>query len=72
MHNLLKSHRFDGNFFLKRANELFFISGHSNKRVDDMDYMGITMSPKIPWCYLMAMEYEEAKVHRSAIMQDFG
>ena len=27
--------------------------------------MGIKMSQKIPWCY------EEAEVHRSAIIQDF-
>ena len=33
----------DWNCFLKRANEHFFVSGHSNERVDDM---GIKMSPK--------------------------
>ena len=33
----------DVNCFLKRANEHFFVSGHSNERVDDM---GIKMSPK--------------------------
>ena len=35
-----------------------------------VDNMGIKKSPKIPWCYLMAM-YEEAEAHKSAIMQDF-
>ena len=35
--------RSDGNCFLKRANKHFFVSGHSNERVDDM---GIKMSPK--------------------------
>ena len=33
----------DGNCLLKRANEHFFVSGHSNYRVDDI---GIKMSPK--------------------------
>ena len=35
--------RSDGNCFLKRANKQFFVSGHSNYRVDDM---GIKMSTK--------------------------
>ena len=35
--------RSDGNFFLKRANEHFFVSGRSKSRVDDM---GIKMSTK--------------------------
>ena len=41
-----------GIFFLKRANEYFFVSSPSNQMVD---YMGIKMSPKIPRWYVMAM-----------------
>ena len=41
-----------GNFFLKRANKYFFVSGPSNYRVD---YMGIKMSQKIPQWYMMAI-----------------
>ena len=41
-----------GNFFLKCTNKYFFVSRPSNQRVDNM---GIKMSPKITWWYLMAM-----------------
>ena len=41
-----------GHFFLKRANEHFFVSGPSNQRVH---YMGIKMSSNISRCYVMAM-----------------
>ena len=53
-HNCQIKKRADENFFLKRANEHFFVSGHSNERVDDME---IKMSPKqFPsGGYLMAM-----------------
>ena len=45
--------RSDGNFCLKRANELFFVSGHSNQRVDDMGIK--TKTKTIPQWYVMAM-----------------
>ena len=61
-----------GNFFLKCANKYFLVSGPSNWRVDNM---GIKMSTKIPWCYLMAMwsMRKQKFIDRggSAIMQDF-
>ena len=58
-----------GNFFLKHANKYFFASGPSNQRVD---YMGIKMSQKNPpVVYDGYVKYEEAEIHKSAIMQDF-
>ena len=41
----------NGNIFLKRANEHFFVSGHSNLRVSDI---GIKMAQKNPQWYVMA------------------
>ena len=57
--------RYAGNFFLKRANEYFFVSGPSNQRVN---YMGIKMSQKNSQWYV---KYEKAEGDRSAIIQDF-
>ena len=54
--------RSDGNFFLKRANKLFFVSGHSNYSVDDM---GINISPKqFPSVCDGYVKYEEAEIDR--------
>ena len=49
-----------------RANKDFFVSCPGNQRVDNM---GIKMSPKM--LSDGYVKYEEAEVHRSAIMQDF-
>ena len=52
----------DGKFFLKRANELFFVSGHSNQRVDDMGAKcQQNNSPVVCDGYV---KYEEAEVDR--------
>ena len=54
--------RSDGNFFLKCANEHFFVSGQSNQRVD---CMGIKVSPKqFPVVCDGYVKYEEAEVDR--------
>ena len=42
--------RSNGNYFLKRANEHFFVSGHSNQRVDNQN-----VTKRVPQWYVMAM-----------------
>ena len=57
-------------FFLKWANEYFFVNGPSNQRVD-YNYGNQNVTKNSPVVCDGYVKYEEAEVDRSAIMQDF-